>query len=306
MRILFLFLDGVGLGENDPTQNPFAVANLPTLTGFTDGHSWLRGLSRIEGKQSVFIPTDACLGIEGKPQSATGQATILTGINVPEMIGRHYGPRPNRSIAEIIERDNVLSRLKAHGIDIAFANAFPETFFESIRRGKRLLSANQLALHTADVIFPGTEALQQRKAFSVDFTGRGWKARFGTNSTPVMTPFEAGQHLAQLAGEHDFTFFDHWLTDYIGHRGTLQEAVDLLETIDGVMAGILDVWDISEGLVILTSDHGNIEETGQRGHTYNPVPTLIVGKSWATIAEGLTDLTGFAEGILRALVTGDA
>jgi hypothetical protein len=303
MRILFLFLDGVGLGKHDPTHNPFTLAGLPTLTSFTNGHPWLCDLPRIEGEQSVFIPTDACLGVEGKPQSATGQATLLTGINVPKRIGRHYGPRPNRAIADIIEQDNIISRLKAHALDVVFANAFPGAFFESVERGKRLLSANQLALHTAGVIFPNAEALQERRAFSVDFTGQGWKARFETDRVPIMTPFEAGRHLARLAGRHTFTFFDHWLTDYIGHRGTLQQAVELLETIDGVMAGILDVWDSSQGLVILTSDHGNIEETGQRGHTYNRVPTLIIGEAWPIFAQGLTDLTGFAGGIMQTFLS---
>ncbi|MBN1427105.1 MAG: hypothetical protein JXB07_01890 [Anaerolineae bacterium] len=302
MRLLFIFLDGVGLGENDPVHNPFATANLPTLAGFTDGRRWLRGLPRIESQTGVFIPTDACLGVDGKPQSATGQATILTGINVPERLGRHYGPRPNRQIAEIIEHDNVISTLKARGADIAFANAFPSTFFESVRRGKRLLSANQLALHTADVRFPDAEALRDGRALSVEFTGEGWRNRFGADGVPILTPFEAGQHLAQLAGQHTLTFFDHWLTDYVGHRGTLQEAVALLETLDGVMAGILDAWDRSEGLVVLTSDHGNIEETGLRGHTYNPIPTLIAGQSWPIFADGLTDLTGITPGILRTLL----
>ncbi|MCJ7433866.1 MAG: hypothetical protein MUO77_10300 [Anaerolineales bacterium] len=31
MRLLFLFLDGIGLGENDPEINPFVRANMPTL-----------------------------------------------------------------------------------------------------------------------------------------------------------------------------------------------------------------------------------------------------------------------------------
>ncbi len=29
MKILFLFLDGIGLGENEPEKNPFARAKMP-------------------------------------------------------------------------------------------------------------------------------------------------------------------------------------------------------------------------------------------------------------------------------------
>lgn len=301
MHLLFVFLDGVGLGENNPAHNPFASARLPTLETFTNGQRWLSGLPRIESRQGAFIPTDACLGVDGKPQSATGQATILTGVNVPRELGRHYGPRPNRAIAEIIEREGVIKKLKADGADVFFACAFPNEFFEVVRRGKRLLSANQLALHSAGVAFPDTEALKDGRALSSDFTGAGWRARFGPDAAPLRTAFEGGRLLAQLASNHAFTFFDHWATDYIGHRGTLEEATAQLETIDAVLAGILDAWDDSRGLVILTSDHGNIEAIGQRGHTRNPVPTLIIGEAWPVFADGLSDLTGFAPGILRVL-----
>lgn len=301
MRLLFVFLDGVGLGEDAPAHNPFATADLPTLASFTGGRRWLCDLPRIESRQGVFIPTDACLGIDGKPQSATGQATIWTGVNVPQMLGRHYGPRPNQAIAEIIEREGVIKRLKRDGADVFFACAFPNEFFEIVRRGKRLLSANQLAMHSAGVRFPDTEAFKAGQALSSDFTGEGWRARFGSDTTPLRTPFEAGQLLAQLATRHTFTFFDHWATDTIGHRGTLEEATRLLETIDAVLAGILDAWDSSQGLLILTSDHGNIEVIGQRGHTRNQVPTLVIGEAWPIFAQGLIDLTGFAPGILRVL-----
>jgi 2,3-bisphosphoglycerate-independent phosphoglycerate mutase len=301
MRLLFVFLDGVGLGEDIPSHNPFATARLSTLNSFTNGRRWLGDLPRIESRQAVFIPTDACLGVEGKPQSATGQATIWTGINVPQVLGQHYGPRPNRAIAEIVEREGVMKKLTAEGTDVFFACAFPHEFFEIVRKGKRLLSANQLAVHSAGVKFPDANALGAGQALSADFTGEGWRARFGPDTAPLRSPFEAGQLLAQLATSHVLTFFDHWATDYIGHRGTLEQARRQLEIIDEVMAGILDSWDCSQGLVILTSDHGNIEAIGQRGHTRNPVPTLVIGDAWPLFAEGFSDLSGFAPGILRIL-----
>jgi hypothetical protein len=54
-----------------------------------------------------------------------------------------------------------------------------------------------------------------------------------------MTPFEAGQRLAQIARNYDLAFFDHWLTDYVGHRGTLSDAMRLLQTLDQVIAGLV-------------------------------------------------------------------
>ena len=159
MRILFIFLDGVGLGGNDPTNNPFAAADLPTLTRFTDGHPWLKGLSPVQSERATFVPTDANLNIEGRPQSATGQAAIMTGLNVSQMIGRHYGPKPNDAIRAIVDEHGMIKRLTASGHRVRFLNAYPPGFFQGLNSGKRLLSSNQYALSTGGAALCNEQAL---------------------------------------------------------------------------------------------------------------------------------------------------
>lgn len=313
--MLFLFFDGMGLGPDDPTTNPFAKADLPVLTSLTGGQRWLAGLPRIETERAIFIPTDACLGVEGRPQSATGQASILTGINIPQVIGRHYGPKPNPEIAEIVVRESVIRKLTERGRTAALLNAYPSQFLDAIERGMRSLSSNQLALRAAGVPMRDGQALLDEQALSADFVGelwrlhaayndaasRVWRTRPDKPDTPVLTPFEAGKLIARLSREQDFSFFDHWLTDYLGHRGTLDQAVQLLEIIDGVFEGLLASWDDAEGLIVVTSDHGNIEAIGERSHTRNEVPTIVIGDARLDFVDGLHDLTGFTPAILRLL-----
>jgi 2,3-bisphosphoglycerate-independent phosphoglycerate mutase len=317
MRILFVFFDGVGLGEDDPANNPFAAANLPTLSSMTSGERWLRGLPLIESERATFIPTDACLGVDGRPQSATGQAAIMTGSNVPRQLGYHYGPKPNPEIISIIKKSGLVKRLADHGLRSGLLNAYPSSFIENVERGKRLPSSNQMALRDGGAAFLDGSALLEGRAMSADFTGemwwrhaahhdaatKVWRTEFGNDSQPVMSPEEAGAQMAALAEHYDFSFFDCWLTDYIGHRGELDQAVAMLETIDGVMKGLLSAWDDDEGVIILTSDHGNIEDLSERNHTLNPVPTLVVGSARHRVTSGLSDLTDFAEGILNLLET---
>lgn len=301
MHILFIFLDGVGLGEDDPTNNPFAAAKTPTLNHLAGGISWTarRDLHASDG--FVFVPTDACLGVEGKPQSATGQATILTGLNVPKQIGYHYGPKPDANVREVIRKHSIIGKLASKGIGTRFLNAFPAGFFKVVNSGKRLLSANQLAMQAGNVPLPGTEELIAGNALSADFTGLGWHKELGITNVPVLTPQEAGRRMAALARQQPLSFFDHWVTDYVGHRGTLEEAVRLLEVFDGVMEGLLEEWRNADGLVLITSDHGNIEDIRARGHTTNPVPTVVFGDSAQDFADGLTDLTHIGPKIVEYL-----
>ena len=71
-----------------------------------------------------------------------------------------------------------------------------------------------------------------------------------------------------------------------------------LEAIDGAVGGLLEAWDDSRGLLIITSDHGNLEETSHRQHTRNPVPTILVGRDHARYAANIHDLTDIA-GVVR-------
>jgi bisphosphoglycerate-independent phosphoglycerate mutase (AlkP superfamily) len=68
-----------------------------------------------------------------------------------------------------------------------------------------------------------------------------------------------------------------------------------LEMIDEAVGGLLAAWDDEHGLLIITSDHGNIEDKSQRQHTTNPVPTILVGQNHADFAQQISDLTDIAQ-----------
>jgi hypothetical protein len=296
--ILFIFLDGVGLGPEDPATNPFATAAIPNFMSLLGGQRPLAGLGRTESDRAVFIPTDAGLGVPGPPQSATGQAAILTGLNVPALIGGHWGPKPNEAVAAIVRRDNIFMRL---GQRSALANAYPPRYFDSILSGRRIYSTVPMAVNAAGLPLFTYDDLRAGRAFSADFTGEGWSTQLGLHDAPVYTPAEAGRRLAGSAFSRAFTFFEHWPTDVLGHRGTLAEAVRALETLDTVLGGLLAAWDEERGLVVITSDHGNIEDMRTRHHTLNRIPTLVIGAARQEFAAGLVDLTGFVPAILRVL-----
>ena len=302
-RLFFLFLDGVGLGEEDPARNPFAAAVMPSLLALLEGRQLVLSAAPFEGRRATLLALDPCLGVEGAPQSASGQATILTGRNVPAEIGGHYGPKPNPPIREILRQDSLFHRVLARGGTAALLNAYPPRYFQAIDSRHRIYSAIPLAATAAGLSLMTAEDLQAGRALSADFTAEGWAAQPGFPPAPILTPSAAGQSLARLSAAYDLAWFDYWLSDYAGHRGTPEAAIDLLQAFDSVLGGLVEEWGEREDLVLLTSDHGNLEDLTARGHTRNPVPALLIGPARLreTFAAGLRDLTHIASAVMRLL-----
>ncbi|MBN2551021.1 MAG: hypothetical protein JXB15_17800 [Anaerolineales bacterium] len=300
-HILFLFLDGVGLGPDDPGVNPFARAVTPTLEKLLGGKRLLLSSAPRETERASLLALDACLGVAGMPQSASGQAALLCGQNVPAVLGYHYGPKPDPAIAAILREGNLFSRLMQAGRRAAFLNAYPPRYFASIQSGRRMHAAIPLAAVSAGVPLRTQEDLRQGRAVSADFTAQGWREHLGLADTPVITPYQAGQRLARLAQQHDFSLFEYWLTDYAGHGQEMLAACELLQTFDQVLSGLLDAWYDRRGLALITSDHGNLEDLSTRRHTLNPVPALLIGapELRGEFARGVEDISDVAEGVMR-------
>ncbi len=293
-RVLFLFLDGVGLGRDDPQTNPLAAAALPTLNALFDGKPLTASTGRYSRGGAHLIPTDARLGVPGRPQSATGQAAILTGVNAPARLGEHYGPRPDQRVRDILDEAGIFARLHAAGHATAFVNAYPQRYFDAVNRGKRLLSAVPYAARRGGLQLRTWREMQARQALSANFTGQGWRTQLGYPDLPLYTPREAGAQFWRLAQPVRFAFFEHWQTDVLGHYRNLRGAVEDFERIDGFLAGLLDAMDWQETLLIIASDHGNVEDCSIRKHTDNPALTVLIGAQSEHYAHRIRRLDDFA------------
>jgi phosphopentomutase len=145
--------------------------------------------------------------------------------------------------------------------------------------------------------------LHAGRALAADFTGEGWRRMLKDEQAPVYTPQEAGERLAVLATQYDLAFFEYWASDYAGHRQDMDWAMEQLETLDGVLAGLTRSQP-DELLVLITSDHGNMEDLSTRRHTAAQVPCLLIGRKDARkafFAGDWRDLTGVAPAIKRLL-----
>src|SRR5437762_10299201 len=125
MSVLLIFVDGLGIGARGP-HNPLDLLGeeASPLAVFQDEEPRL-------ALGGTLVRTDATLGVEGRPQSASGQTTILTGVNAPALLGYHKQGFPNKALLEIIRDHSIFRILLQAGIaPVAFANAYTKRFFE--------------------------------------------------------------------------------------------------------------------------------------------------------------------------------
>jgi 2,3-bisphosphoglycerate-independent phosphoglycerate mutase len=118
---------------------------------------------------------------------------------------------------------------------------------------------------------------------------------------PEMNAEIVTDHLVESihSGEFDVIICNYANCDMVGHTGMLDAAIVAVETIDGCLQRITDALKAVGGQMLITADHGNIEqmvdeETGQphTAHSMNKVPLLYLGGNNATLADGgsLADL----------------
>jgi len=320
MRVLFIFLDGIGLGVNDPKINPLARAKMPNLNALLDGRLLLRESAPFVGEQATLLAVDPTVGVDGLPQSATGQAMLLTGVNVPAKIGYHYGPKPNPEVAAHLKNGTLFSRFTKAGRNTALLNAYPPRYFDGIDSGKRIYSSIPMSVTNAGLELFKQEDMFAGHALSADFTGDGWRNMLGFPDAPVLTPQEAGRRLISLAMEYDFSLFEYWASDYAGHKQQMDWAVAQMEMFDGVLGGVLEmtlapdaIAGVNEAskiknelLVLVTSDHGNMEDMSTRRHTDAMVPALVIGERLVRekFTRGMMDLTHIAPAIWKSVMDG--
>ena len=85
--------------------------------------------------------------------------------------------------------------------------------------------------------------------------------------------------------------FEFFLTDLAAHGRVSVGAAQVVEMLDALLGGVLETADLRALLVLLVSDHGNLEDGRQTTHTRNPVPALLIGHGREVVGEGLRAIT---------------
>ncbi|PYG89207.1 phosphoglycerate mutase [Ruminiclostridium sufflavum DSM 19573] len=285
MKVVFVFIDGVGRGNKNKETNPIYATKTLTLARLID--------------EAAFY-ADAALGVEGLPQSATGQTSIFTGINAPAVLNRHMSGQPTATLREIIYRTNIFGELIKMGLKVDSSNVYREEYLARMldmtdRRSRP--SVTSVMGMAANIKFKTVSSFIKDAGVYHDITGEILKG--SGYDVETVTPEKAAQNLYKLSRQNDFTLFEHFMTDIAGHTANMNEAVRVIEKLDCFLEELIGLMDFEEDVLIITSDHGNIEDSTVPTHTMNKVPVIILGKKAEAVNMHISSLVDIMPFVLK-------
>ncbi len=298
MRIIYIFIDGIGLGKNEPDSNPF--------TRYSESF-----FSSLGGKQPVkAVPdtwkmkvTDCTLGCPGLPQSATGQTSLWTGINGANAMGRHMTGFPGPTLAKIIKEFSMIKKICESGRKATLLNAYSKMYLERIEKKPRLASASTHVQRASGQPLKTLEDLENNQAMYMDITHEFMHAFFPNLSSrfPIMDPVKRGEDIVKMSRSYDLVIYEYFLSDKAGHNQSWEQSQKIIETLEKFLSGIVSEMNTEEELLLITSDHGNLEDLSTKTHTLNPVPTFGYGLRSDECLKDINRLTDIPVSIYKML-----
>lgn len=288
MAVLFVFIDGVGVGRKSE-HNPLSDSALKAFSFFTESDGLHDECEELREGAKLFIKIDANLGVDGLPQSGTGQASLFSGENASKIAGKHFGPFPYSSTKVLLKERSLFHKVIEEGYKPHFLNAYPDIFFKKSEKRDRWTCTTLMA-KSAGIRLNGIEDIIKKRALTAEIVQSSWK-RMLNLKVPEITPEEASGRALKQLNRFDLVLYEYYLTDKAGHEMNRNKAVEILTNLDRFLMGIVQHLNSNDTLVI-TSDHGNLEDLTVKTHTRNPVPLFVLGDTEPFVeAESILDIT---------------
>lgn len=306
-KMIFIFLDGVGIGDNSKL-NPFFIANGQYLPFY-------QGINKL-ADGTVVKKIDPLLNIPGIPQSASGQTTIFTGENIPAILNTHKGSYPDQFMRKIIKRKNLLQILKNSNVRVKFLNAYPVfskfftarhikilddgRFFFSEKFPdifKRKISTTTCMMISCDLSPYNEKDIIAKRSIYQDFTNSALIEK-GLKISEF-SPETAADIIFSNSRSNDFILYEYFQTDIYGHRRSFHDCVYLIKQLDRLLKKLISLLNNKYDTLLLTSDHGNLEDYSTKSHTKNQVPLVIWGKQKKKLREEINNIADITPAIIN-------
>ncbi|MEX0894398.1 MAG: hypothetical protein WDZ36_01470 [Balneolaceae bacterium] len=288
MGVIFLFIDGIGLGKPGP-ENPLSDVKWEAFKRLTGGEGLVGHKSPVQSRNLFFTGVDATLGVNGLPQSGTGQASLFTGKNAAKILGRHFGPYPHSAIRYLLEEESLFHQVMDAGLRPQLINAYPEVYFKTMTERNRWTCTTLMAKSVGQNL-NGLEQVQEGRSITAGMIQHAWREKLNLDVEEI-TPEIAADRLIEVSDSYDLVMYEYYLTDKAGHSKSEATSYEILSVLNRFLSRILDR-KRPDTTMVLSSDHGNLENLAVKTHTRNPVPLIISGTGASEIkrAESIMDV----------------
>jgi 2,3-bisphosphoglycerate-independent phosphoglycerate mutase len=310
-KLIFIFFDGVGIGKSDRT-NPFFAASTDYLPFFENGC--------FLPDQTPIKAIDAQLGVSGMPMSATGQTTLFTGINVPALLNEHRDSYPDQFMRKIIKEKSIFSILRKKKLNPRFLNVFPgsahlytpenihirddgEFYYSPIfkNRIRRSLSATTCMM-ISNYMRPFSEQdILKEQALFHDFSNQSLNGEFP--QLPDFSPEKAAEIIYNASRNYDLLLYEYFQTDFYGHGFDMEDCINLIQQLNRLVKHLISLLDKEKDTILITSDHGNLEDSTTQLHTNNFVPLLTWGYQSNELRDKIESLADVRPAIVDLFVS---
>jgi hypothetical protein len=297
MPVIFIFIDGIGIGEVN-TSNPFYKNGWKSIDYLTDGQSLTNASKSVYRDDLYYKAVDANLGVDGFPQSGTGQTTLFTGVNASKVLGKHFGPFPHSGIKPLLKNESLFLKANKAGKSTHFINAYPEIFFERSSKTNRW-SCTTLMTRSAGQRLNTLSDVLSGDAITAEIMQHAWRDMLGLD-VPEILPETAAERLLKSSSKYDLVMYEYYLTDKAGHAKDPEMAKRVFSVFDRFLYHLITNKSSDTHLVI-SSDHGNMEDLSVKTHTRNPVPLFISGSGSGKIkkAQSIMDVPSIILDLLQ-------
>jgi len=266
-HVIIIFVDGIGIGVDNPDFNPCCYSE----TGIFKPDKWILPY------RGTRYALNACLNVSGLPQSATGQTSIYTGKNAAMLIGKHLFGFPNQPLRELIQKHSLFVKLTQLGYRCKFLNAFRPIFFTTSELFKNMrMSATTEMNRAAHLPFASFRDLRNEHALYHDYSNqilidKGF-------DVPQRSAGQAAEILARMSEAYHVILYEYFLTDYAGHAQDMEFAVQEIKKLERFLYELIKMLNFDKKIVLVISDHGNIEDLRTKSHTLNPAYMALWGE----------------------------
>ena len=249
----------------------------------------------ILSKFGVVEDNDGIIIANFRPDRLTETFSAITNPNF------NYFPTKKLNNVKTVSMTNVSEKINC---SVAFKNIeINNTLGEVLEKNniRQLRIAEVSKFPHVTHFFDGDRDLELKKCVSVKIPKKEVETY---DMEPKMSAKEVTDALIKRFDNFDFAVVNYANCDMVGHTGIFKAAKSAVEEVDNCIGSLYEECKKKDALLIITADHGNVEEMLDRDgnilttHTTNPVFLIVCDKKY-TVTDGT--LSNIAPSILNIL-----